>query len=279
MEKKNITAVYSVDSFDNGIAFGAHHVPSDVDMRSFLGLKLEEDGKPVRLRSRYSLNKQNALYELELQLKKLSRQGILKNAQIFFGVTTDPFHPFEGKFDASMRFLEMFSKYTPGHLVIQTRSPLLVIAMPALKRLGERVTISYGIESSREDILSDLTPDMPRLSERLKAMQAFRRFGIEVHAHVSPLLPYGDKERDADSFAKLLIENSDRIYVRPLVSEHESGNSFLAKKIAQRFEFSWLRHDAAHTLIKSIEAIAPEKLKIPERPQLMPLQLTLFEAA
>src|SRR5262249_31563161 len=105
---------YTVDSFANGIAFGQHKIEANQDPREYYALRLEDDTELVRLRSRYALDRKNPLAELERNLQRLSKQGVLRSATIYFGVTTDPFFPFEAKFDASMRFLELFKKYTPG---------------------------------------------------------------------------------------------------------------------------------------------------------------------
>ena len=273
-------AYYSVDSFSNGIAFGGHHLPAHEDPRDHLGLQLDGDDRGIKLRSRYLLHKDSPLYQLELQLKKLSKQGILGNAHIHFGVTTDPFHPFEGKFDASMRFLELFTKYTPGLLTVQTRSPLLVIAMPVFKRLGDRANVCFGIETQDESVVHELTPSLPRVAERLKAIQAFRRFGVPVSIQVHPVLPYGDRERDARAFAKLLVDHADSIHIRPLVQagDKQVGNRLIQKKLAQKQLFTWLRNDAAEPLINAIQELAPEKLERTKQAKVGPLQLGLFAA-
>lgn len=277
---QEVYAYYSVDSFSNGIAFGGHHLPASEDPRDHLGLQLDGDERGVKLRSRYLLHKDSPLYQLELQLKKLSKQGILGNAHIHFGVTTDPFHPFEGKFDASMRFLELFTKYTPGLLTVQTRSPLLVIALPVFKRLGNKAQVCFGIETHDENVVEDLTPSLPRVNERFKAIQAFKRFGISVAIQVDPVLPYGDRERDARVFAKLLVDHSDSLYIRPLVQAHDKqlGNRLIQKKLAQKEQFAWIRSDAAEPLIKAVMEIAPEKLEKGKQAKVGPLQLGLFAA-
>lgn len=267
---------YSVDSFANGIAFGGHHLTKDVDPREFFGLHLEGDGRAIKLRNRYLLHKESPLKELELHLRKLSKRGILSHAHIYFGVSTDPFFPFEGKFDASMRFLELFSKYSPGKLTIQTRSPLLVIALPVLKRFGENVQIVYGIESNNEEMIQEFSPGLPRVAERVKAIEAFKRFGIPIGIQVDPLLPYGDINKDAPQFAQFLSDLSSKIHVRPLFSEGK--NELIMKKLAQRGLFQWIRNDSAEPLKNALSVICPEKLVPPPKPKLGPMQLKLFAA-
>lgn len=280
-EKSEVT--YTVDSFANGIAFGSHKLEAGSNPRDVYALSIHEEGHPVKLRSRYLLNRHSPLYELEHHLMRLARQGVLRDSKVYFGVSTDPFLPFEGKFDASMKFLEIFKKYTPGHLAIQTRSPLVVIALPVLKKLGKNASVTIGIETPKEEMVRDLTPALPRVAERLKAASALRRFGIEVTIQVGPVLPYGDWKNDAGAFAELLCEHGDYIYVKPLtdgteIVERRIRNSPLAKRLAKDRLFQWLRQDAATPLITAIEKIAPDKLGIPRRSQLLTRQLEIFAA-
>ena len=274
---------YTVDSFSNGIAFGQHKLEKDQDPRDFYSLRIRDDSELVRLRSRYVLHKNNPLAELERQLMRLSTQGVLRSAVIYLGTTSDPFHPFAGKFDASMKFLELFMRYTPGKLVVQTRSPLVVIAMPVFRKLGHHASVTIGVETCLEDSVSKYTPGLPRVDERLKAATALRRFGIPVTLQVSPVLPYGDWRADAGRFAEMLVENGDYIYIRSITDgtdrvERQIRATNLAKRLAEDRKFHFLRPDTAVPLFNAIEAIAPEKLKAPNLKSLGDRQLRMFAA-
>lgn len=282
-EKSRRSQVYSVDSFCNGIAFGQQQLEEGGDPREYFALRLQDQGEVVPLRSRYILNKTNPFHELESSLMSLSKQGVLRTARIYFGTTTDPFYPFEGKFDSSMRFLELFNRYTPGMLYLQTRSPLLVIAMPVLRKLGKHVAVTIGIETPSNEVVRRYTPGLPRIEERLKAASALRRFGVEVTLQVSPVLPYGDWKNDAEAFATMLAENGDYVFVQPLSDgtekvERKVRQLPLAKKLSEDRRYHWLRLDAANPLITALEAIAPEKLEVPKRPHLEDRQLDMFAA-
>jgi hypothetical protein len=283
MKEDNKQYTFTVDSFGNGIAFGQHQLQEGQDPRDYYGLHLKEDQEMIPLRSRYALHPKNPLQELEVHMQRLSRQGILRRSTIYFGVTTDPFYPFDGKFDASMRFLEIFQRYVPGQLVVQTRSPLLVIAMPIFTRLKQHAAVTIGIETPDENMVERYTPGLPRVEERLKTATALRRFGVEVTLQVSPLLPYGDWRKDAAGFAELLARHGDYVTVRPLSDGSGQRERLIKKtnmytKIAEERKFHYLRPDAANPLITALEAIAPDKLKIPERPHLKCRQMKMFAA-
>jgi hypothetical protein len=280
---KRPPVVYTVDSFNDGIAFGQHRGAAPGDPRDYFSLNIASEAEVAPLRSRYALHKENPLWELERYLMRLSRQGLLAASTIYFGTTTDPFFPFEGKFDASMKFLQLFQRYTPGLLVVQTRSPLVVIAMPVFRRLGANAVVTIGVETPGEEAVRRYTPGFPKTEERLKAAAALRKFGIEVTLQVAPVLPYGDWKGDATAFAELLNEHGDYLYVRPIVDgtperERKAKASPITKRLAQDRLFYYLRPDSANPLITALEKICPEKLIAPERKALQQRQLEIFAA-
>jgi DNA repair photolyase len=282
-KQKTSFLTFTVDSFADGIAFGQHRLEAGQDPRDFYDLKVSSEGEVPRLRSRYALHKANPLWELEKALMRLSRQGVLSSSTIHFGTTSDPFFPFEGKFDASMKFLQLFERYTPGLLVVQTRSPLLVIAMPVLKKLGNRAAVTIALETPLDDMVKRYTPGFTRVEERLRAATALRRFGVEVTMQVSPVLPYGDWKKDAAPFAQMLADHGDYVYVRSITDgspdrERQLKASSVGKRLAQDRKFQWLRPDSANPLITALEAICPDKLKIPDRKLHEKRQLSIFAA-
>jgi DNA repair photolyase len=179
--------------------------------------------------------------------------------------------------------LELFRRYTPGMLYVQTRSPLIVLALPVFKALGQHVSITIGVETPLEEAVQQYTPGLPRVAERLKTATALRRFGIEVNLQVYPVLPYGDWKKDAESFAQILIDHADHIYVNSITDgtdkvEKKVSSMAAAKKLAMDRKFHWLRPDAANPLITEIERLAPEKLRSPERGHLKDKQMKIFAA-
>ena len=281
--RESVEIVYTVDSFADGIAFGQHRLPAGADPRDYYSLRIRDDSEMIRLRSRYALHRNNPLHELERHLSRLSSQGLLRSAVIYLGTTTDPFFPFEGKFDASIKFLELFQRYTPGMLIVQTRSPLIVIAMPVFTRLGKHAAVTLGLETHLQESVERYTPGLPRVEDRLKTATALRRFGVEVSLQVSPVLPYGDWRRSAGEFAAVLAEHGDYVYVRSITDGSEKVEkrvraTVLARKLAQDRKFHWLRPDTANPLISELERIAPQKLALPQRGHLGDRQLKIFAA-
>lgn len=277
-----IVTTYTVDVFAQGVAIGQHRVPAGA-VTQLCDLRINDQDSLPRLRSRYSIHRENPVHELELFLMRLSQLGELGSAVVHFGVTSDPFHPFAGRFDLAMKMLELFKRYQPGLLRLQTRSPLVVIAMPVLRVLGERAAVTLGIETPDDEMVQRYTPGLPRAGERLRAASALRRFGLEVTLQVSPVLPYGEWRRDALQFAELLDQHGDYVVVKPLSDgtperERKIRATSLARALAHDRRFHWLRHDAANPLISALEERCASKLMLPPRAALRPKQTDMFAA-
>lgn len=275
--------VYAVDSYADGVSFGRTKVGDGGVPGGSHSLKLEDDRDLLRFRKHFSLEKGSSLDALELELMNLSQRGILRESHIILGTTTDPFHPFDRKFDGTMKFLALFQRYTPGLLTVQTRSPLIVLAMPVLTRLGDRTTVTMGVETDDEEAVRKYTPGLPRAEERLKAARALRNFGIKVTLQVAPVLPYGDWRKDAPRFAQELITASDYIKVASLLDGSEESNTrnrstFVAKGLARDRKFHWLRPDSANPLLTAITVLAPAKLELPVFSTPADKQIKMFAA-
>ncbi len=280
--KKQLTKqVIWADSFENGVSFGKRPL-DDNNSLEISPLSLELDDQKASLRSRYNATEHNNLAALEGRLALLQRRGELEDSLTIFGVNADPFHPFEARFDSSMKFLNLFERYSAGQLVIQTRSPLLVIAMPVLRQLKDRLIVTIPIETSSPESVAKYTPHLPKISERLKVAAVLRRFGVPVHMQVAPMLPYGDMKKDAAAFASLLTTNADYISVKPIFSGVQNGSksnkSVITDKLAAERNFQWLRADACKHLLQCIELLAPKKLELPNIAPKQEKQLNIFAA-
>ncbi len=266
-----------VDSYARGISIGR------IDPLG-AGLELEMEGermRPMSLRSRYVMKKGEPLGDLERHLQRLSARGELRRATVVFGVTSDPFHPFDEKFATSMKFLELFDRYAPGKLVIQTRSPLVVIGLPMLKKIRGSTYVTVGIETPVEEVARRYTPDLPTVSERWKTVRALRRFGLRVGVQVAPILPYGDWRRDAEAFASQLCAEADFIAIRSLiqVAGVARPSTPLARKLATDRNFFWLRQDTHVPLLEAVAERDATKLFHPAGLQPVDPQLRLFAKA
>lgn len=296
--------ILCVNAYPNGITLSVHS--NEIDSKLLEGLSGEvltdailRNGKfapgqfNLRFRDtrdyqlaagKYYLYKENYLQALEHHLSQLHHSGLLSQAVIFFGVTSDPFMSLHKKFDVTMACLELFENYTPGLLVIQTRSPMVVSALPLLKMLGDKVIVSIPVESRLESAIVRYTPGQPKISERLVAADGLKKQGVRVNLVAAPILPYGDFYRDAWEFAELLDRHSDYISIGCLASGHSAEESQLktlpvAQKLVADNNLRLLRPHSYQNLYYALRIIAPKKLELPVEAPQKPSQLSLFAAA
>lgn len=273
--------ILGVDSQRNGVSIGRAAVSADADVRSQFRLRYDERGINTFLKRFYPVGARGETELLEMHLMRLKKSGVLARTEVYFGVYGDPFHPFDEKFHVSLRFLELLSRYQPGRVIIQTRSPLIVLAAPVLERLKERCIVSMGIETLSQAVAEELTPDLPQVSERLATMRTLRSFGLQVGVQMSPLLPYGSWREDAFAVAQSLSREADLVWVEGIITSLHNREKTIAKlplarKMHLRRYFHWLRPDSVAPLEASLKEVCPEKLVMPVRSFLIDKQLSLF---
>ncbi len=232
---------------------------------------------------RYHLIKERMADTLELHLKQLKDQNILQDAVLYFGVTTDAFFALPKKFEVTMKCLELLEKYQPGMLIVASRSPLVLSALPILKYFGDRAAAVITLESPYDAVLQKFTPGQSTVMERLVAADGLRAQGITVNLQVSPILPYGDFYRDAWPFAELLAAHADFITLGCLATgsvqdEQALRMNPLAIRLSTDKQYRWLRPHAYKYLFHALQSVAPEKLLLPVRSEAIKSQLSLFAA-
>jgi len=233
---------------------------------------------------KYFLHRENFLTALEGHLSQLRKSGLLSDTVLYFGTTTDPFLSLHKKFDVTMGVMELFERYVPGRTVFQTRSPMIISVLPALKALGDKAVVVMPVESISERAISRYTPGKPKIGERLVAAEGLRRQGVKVNLSVSPILPYGDPKRDAWDFAEVLERHADYITFGALASGQESDEKQLksfpvAQKLESDEQYYFLRPHCFQYVYQAVKALSPEKLQLPvKRSAAVAAQLKLFAA-
>ncbi len=208
----------------------------------------------------------NFLDELEIFLKRVSKKGKLRDLKIGIGFKSDPFIPFNNKFDLMRDILRLLKVYKPGQVLVKTHSPLLVTLIVELEPIKDRLVAVIPLETHIDEVSREYLPGLPKPSERLKFARVLKTFGITTVLRASPVLPYGNREKDAKKFAKILVENSDYIQIFPLTdgtfaSERKLKSSKLANALSKRKAYEWLRPDSAKCLISAVKDISSKHLE------------------
>ena len=287
--------VFSVSIYPNGLSASYHkrnqildesNSDSETIYRPHFGnfhLKLKET-KSYQIPSGKSfVYKEDPLKNFEEFLKNYSKQNILQKSVFYFGLTSDPFWSFDKKIKLTMGCLELLEKYQAGFVVMQTRSPLVIAALPFIKYMGDRVVVALNIETRLESVVAQYTPGQPKIASRLLAADSLRGLGVKVNLVVAPILPYGDYVRDAWGFAELLDRYGDYIILDSLTSgaheeELQLRDLALAKKLSYNNQIKFLRPLAHAPVYAALKEIAPDKLVLPEVSMPQDRQLSLFAA-
>jgi len=122
---------------------------------------------------------------------ELLRKELRHGQVIYCSPLVDPYQPAERIECLMPRILTVLLAGPPRVFVIQTRGVLILRDLELLKQLSQRITlrVSFSVTTDREDVRRWYEPLCDPIFERLDAVRALRRAGIETYVTVAPVLP------------------------------------------------------------------------------------------
>ncbi len=147
------------------------------------------------------LVKQNAAEVLERELARAARRPRehrhhISKLRVFSASSTDPC---AGRvLDVYRACLRVVALSPPARWVVQTRSPRVLALADEIVALGDRVVVSFTIETDDEELLAALPPGAPGLAARRAAFERMSAWPVRRHLAISPCLPLREPERFAD---------------------------------------------------------------------------------
>jgi len=285
--------VITLNSYPNGVSISLHKVSLEpVSQGESISSLIVSD--PFFLRTRdtreiglpdgkFLIYRENFKVELENLFSNLNKKNILGTSVIFFGVTSDPFNSFHQKFAQTAACLEILEKYKFARVVIQSRSKMLLSALPTLKVLEDRLICVIPFETRLEKAILRYTPGQPKLEERLITANGLKAQSIKVTFSASPILPYGETSGDAWKFAELLVKYSDKVLLQGLCTGTKENEDLirkmsLASKLDADKQVLFLRPNAEEPVKKILEKLSPSHLVIEPIESKSTVQLKLFAA-
>ncbi len=139
----------------------------------------------------------------------------------------DPLLPFEAGFKSSLDWLNRFEKIASDSLIIfRSRSPLIILLTPVLKRFQARIKVIIPIEAITDSLHQKLDPDakLPRPSERISAAKALHELGFDVELEIRPFVSdvpttYETQINLVKTFARSCDESAGKVFLRqPLIN-------------------------------------------------------------
>lgn len=130
--------------------------------------------------------KENAINILEKELKSKKKKGI-----VGIGSMSDPYNPFEKKYNLTRSALKLIDKYDFG-ISLATKSPLVIRDIDLLKVISAKnnVLIKITITTGDDSLAKKIEPFAPSSSERFIALKTLTDNGIFAGVLLMPMLPF-----------------------------------------------------------------------------------------
>lgn len=134
----------------------------------------------------------NAIEILSKELYPKRKRIPLKRGYIILGGGVgDSYQPVEKKYQLSRKALQLIYEYSfPVHIL--TKSTLVKRDLDVIKKINERnrAVVSFSISSSNDEISAVFEPGVPPPSERLEAIDFFKKEGIACGVFLLPVIPF-----------------------------------------------------------------------------------------
>ena len=149
--------------------------------------------------------KSNAPELIEKELERASRRAVdhrhhVGKLRVFSSSTTDPC---AGPTLATTRaVLAIVARYPIARWVLQTRSPRVVDLEPEILALGNRIIVSFTLETDDDELWRTASPGAPAVAARRRAFERMAAWPVRRHLAVAPFLPSRHPERFADWIAE-----------------------------------------------------------------------------
>ena len=130
--------------------------------------------------------KENALVILQEELRHKSKTGVIGT-----GAMSDPYNPFEEKYELTRQALSLIHTYHFG-IAIATKSALIARDIDLLSKIKAHspVIAKITITAFEDDMSLKLEPGVSPSSKRFEAIRQLSEAGIFTGILMMPLLPY-----------------------------------------------------------------------------------------
>jgi DNA repair photolyase len=129
--------------------------------------------------------KEDALRVVERDLKAKRKKGI-----VITGSMSDPYNPLEGKLRLTRGALELLLRHGFG-VAIDTKSGLVTRDIDLIRAVSDRTAacVSLTVTTFDDDLCRTIEKNVCPSSERLRALEALAKAGIDCGVLLMPILP------------------------------------------------------------------------------------------
>lgn len=162
-----------------------------------------------------------------------------KREMVALGTATDPYQPIEGHYKLTRRALEaLVAGRTPIGLV--TKGPMAVRDADLLAELGRRAecTVYFSVPTIDEEDWRALEPGTAHPLQRLRAVRALRKAGVDAGVLMAPIVPgFSSHPQKLERTIRAIVEH-DAAFVGANVLHLQGGT--------RDHFFEFLRRDFPH---------------------------------
>jgi DNA repair photolyase len=165
-----------------------------------------------------------------------------KRELVALGTATDPYQPIEGQYKLTRRALEaLLAARTPVGLV--TKGPMVVRDADLLAELGRHAgcTVHISVPTVDEDAWAALEPGTAHPLQRLRAVRALRKAGVNAGVLMAPIVPgFTTERRRLEATIRAVAEHdaafmgANVLYLKGGTKDHFMG--FLRKEFPHLVE-------------------------------------------
>jgi DNA repair photolyase len=123
----------------------------------------------------------------EVLKKQLAGKGISQQNMVFLSSVTDPYQPYEKKYELTRDLLKILLEYQVP-ISILTKSDLILRDMDLLSRF-ESCTVGMSLMTLDDKLARRLEPRATPPINRIQALRSLHNRGISTWAFISPFLP------------------------------------------------------------------------------------------
>jgi DNA repair photolyase len=182
-----------------------------------------------------------------LELLQKRRKRPLVDQSIYMSSVTDPYQPVEQKLELTRAILAELLEYHSVHLVVQTRSPLVVRDLDLLRQF-KSARVNMTVTTDDEDIRKAFEPTCPPNPKRLDVMQELVNAGVDTCITLAPLLPVQDAVAFGEQLAATGVQKFAIQHFHATKSRFVAGTGARARQLLQ--ERNW--DERQYARVKSI---------------------------
>ena len=175
----------------------------------------------------------NALEILEKELASKRTKGI-----IGMGSMSDPYNPYEKKYELTRKSLSIMEKAGYGVFII-TKSSMVLRDIDLLKAINKKTKAIVGITitTSDDDLAKLIEPNVSSSSERFEVLKVLNECGIDAGILLMPVLPFiNDTEENVKGIVeKASLSKAKFIYPWFGVTLRDSQREFFYNNLEKKF--------------------------------------------